>query len=87
MKLVVVDGNDWKDLTVVKVFPTVEKELEHAKRSLVIQMNGAKSHVKIARQAECNKDSSFVTVEKQSINSLNLNILNLCSLQFWQKHI
>ena len=63
------------------VFPAIRAAYHHAKRSVVIQLDGAKPHV--ARgiqeelQAECLKDGFRITIQRQPPQSPDLNILDL----------
>ena len=81
LKLFSVDGNAWRDMMVEKVFPAVRNAYKHAKKHVVIQIDGAKPHTKSSIQAsieeECCKQGYNITVERQPAQSPDFNVLDL----------
>ena len=78
---VTVTGDVWRDLMVEKVFPAVRSAMRHAKRTTVLQLDGAKVHFKRSIRAdidrELNRDGFAIKLEQQPSNSPDLNVLDL----------
>lgn len=76
-----VDGEAWRDMMLQNVLPAVKAAFGHAKRSVVVQMDGAKPHIKGSIQSAiataCNADGFRITLKKQPANSPDFNILDL----------
>ena len=81
LKLVSVDGNVWRDMMVEKVFPTIRDAYKHLKKQVVIQIDGAKPHIKSLIQAsievECSKQGYNITLEWQPAQSPKSTVLDL----------
>ena len=81
LKLVSVDGNVWRDIMVGKVFPAIRDAYKHLKKQVVIQIDGAKPHIKSSIQAsieaECSKQGYNITLERQPAQSPDFNVLDL----------
>ena len=66
---------------VEKAFPTIRNAYKHLKKHIVIQIDGARPHVKSSIQAlikaECFKQGYNITLEWQPTQSLGFNVLDL----------
>ena len=81
LKLVLVNGDAWRDLMVEKIFPIVRDAYKHLKPHVVVQVDGAKPHTKSSIQAsinaECSKKGYKIVVEQQPAQSPDFNVLDL----------
>ena len=68
LKLVSVDGNVWRDMMVEKVFLAIRDAYKLLKKQVVIQIDGAKPHIKLSVQesieAEYSKQGYNITLER-----------------------
>ena len=80
LKLVSVDGNVWRDMMVEKNFPTIRDARKHLKKQVVIQINGAKPHIKssipTSIEVECSKQRYNITLERRPAQILDLDFFH-----------
>ena len=80
-KLTSVYGNLWRDMMVEKVFPAIRDAYKHLTKQVVIQIEGAKPHIKPSIQAsieaECSKKGYSITLEQQPAQFPDFNVLDL----------
>ena len=64
-----------------KVFPAIRDAYKQLKKQVVIQINGAKPHIKSSIQAsieaECSKKGYNITLERQPAQNPHFNVLDL----------
>jgi hypothetical protein len=77
----VVDGEAWRDMMLQNVIPAVKACFGHAKRSVVLQIDGAKPHIKGSIQAAiaaaCKSGGFNINLRQQPANSPDFNVLDL----------
>ena len=80
-------GDVWRE----KVFPSVRSAMRHAKRTTVLQLDGAKVSFKRSIRAdidrELNRYGFAIKLEQQPSNSPDLNVLDLGFFHSLQRRV
>jgi hypothetical protein len=91
VKPVSVDRDTYRSMLIDSVIPAIKEKVSWLKSTkLVVQQDGAGAHVAEnvpAVRSACAQDGWLISLEKQPLNSPDLNVLDLgffCSIQFLQ---